>query len=58
MGQFAAYALVAKLAEATGVPYLENVAKAAVAVIELLEVRMPPSAPCYYSPCHLVESQN
>ncbi|SJL18380.1 uncharacterized protein ARMOST_21968 [Armillaria ostoyae] len=37
MGHFTAYVLVAKLAEATGVPYLENVAKAAVAVIELLE---------------------
>ncbi|PBK93581.1 hypothetical protein ARMGADRAFT_1030179 [Armillaria gallica] len=31
------YVLIAKLAEATGVPYLENVAKAAVAVIELLK---------------------
>lgn len=30
-------ALIAKLAEATGVPYLENLAKVAVVVIELLD---------------------
>ncbi|KAK0431085.1 hypothetical protein EV421DRAFT_1912185 [Armillaria borealis] len=37
MRPFSSCMLIAKLAEATGVPYLENLAKAAIAVIELLE---------------------
>ncbi|SJL02957.1 uncharacterized protein ARMOST_06300 [Armillaria ostoyae] len=37
MRPFSSCILIAKLAEATGVPYLENLAKAAIAVIELLE---------------------
>ncbi len=34
---------VARIAEASGVPYLEKLAKVAVAVLELLEVRIPSS---------------
>ncbi|KAK0432485.1 hypothetical protein EV421DRAFT_1848541 [Armillaria borealis] len=37
MAPFSAGVVVAKIAEASGVPYLQNVAKAAVVVIELLE---------------------
>ncbi|KAK0491804.1 hypothetical protein EDD18DRAFT_1186347 [Armillaria luteobubalina] len=51
-------ALIAKLAEATGVPYLENLAKVAVIVIELLDVRMTvvcPSVTCCCSSLHLVQ---
>ncbi len=33
---------VASLIEASGIPYIEKLAKVAVAVIELLEVRIPP----------------
>ncbi len=48
---FSAGVIVAKIAEASGVPYLQNVAKAAVVVTELLEVRRPPSILCCcYSP--------
>ncbi|KAK0222497.1 hypothetical protein EDD85DRAFT_861293 [Armillaria nabsnona] len=37
MRPFSSCVLIAKLAEATGVPYLENLAKVAVVVIELLD---------------------
>lgn len=46
MASFSAGVIVAKIAEASGVPYLQNVAKAAVVVTELLEVRRPPSILC------------
>ncbi len=54
MRPFSSCVLIAKLAEATGVPYLENLAKVAIVVIELLDVRMPvPVSPAVAHPAIL-----
>ncbi len=59
MCPFSSCILIAKLAEATGVPYLENLAKAAIAVIELLEVCMPvPVSPADTHPALLHRKSN